>query len=273
MTGPEHASDLLQDFADLRGSDAPGRRSVILLEGATLVGRALDRGLVPRAVLCARGRHAQVLERIPAGVPVYIRSAAEIETLCGYAFHRGLLASADRPALPADPVIPGPGSGPLLVLPEINDPENLGSLLRTAAAFGVCGVLLGERCQTPFTRRVLRVSMGAALELPLAHSSDLAAGLARLRDQGVQLLASSARRGITPAELARCLPPGGPAPPRALLLGNEGHGLDPALGDLCHTWLRIPLGPAVSSLNVALAAGILLYELCGRGTEPRHPMD
>lgn len=163
------------------------------------------------------------------------------------------------------------GQGPLLVLPEINDPENLGSLLRTAAAFRVSGVLLGERCQNPFSRRVLRVSMGAALELPLSHSPDLAASLWSLRDQGVELLASSARRGIPPATLAGAGSP--TAPPRALLLGNEGQGLDPALGALCHHWLRIPLGPAVSSLNVALAAGILLYELCGRGTEPRHPLE
>jgi tRNA G18 (ribose-2'-O)-methylase SpoU len=193
-------------------------------------------------------------------VPVYKRTRAEIEALCGFHFHRGLLVSADCPVLPDVLEALPPGPAPLLVLPEINDPENLGSLLRTAAAFGVAGVLLGERCSTPFSRRVLRVSMGAALELPLVHTRNLRAELERLRGLGLVLLGSSARRGLPPAELELA-----DTAPRALLLGNEGQGLAGEYAELCHTLLRIPLGPAVSSLNVALAAGILLYELTGRG--------
>ena len=204
--------------------------------------------------------HEDVLTRVPSGIPVFRRSRAEVEALCGFRFHRGLLVSADCPVLPETLDTLPSGPAPLLVLPEINDPENLGSLLRTAAAFGVAGVILGERCPAPFSRRVLRVSMGAALELPLVHCRNLRTELERLRDLGLVLLGSSARRGLPPAELDLA-----DTTPRALLLGNEGQGLADEDAELCHTLLRIPLGPAVSSLNVALAAGILLYELTGRG--------
>ena len=258
---PEPANtDLLADFADLQHTKGPGRPGVMILEGATLIERALGRGLVPRAVLCEGTRHEDVLAQVPPGVPVFHRTRAELETLCGFRFHRGLLVSADCPVLPETLDTLPSGPAPLLVLPEINDPENLGSLLRTAAAFGVAGVLLGERCPAPFSRRVLRVSMGAALELPLVHCRNLRTELERLRDLGLVLLGSSARRGQPPAELDLA-----DTTPRALLLGNEGQGLATGYAELCHSQLRIPLGPAVSSLNVALAAGILLYELTGRG--------
>jgi tRNA G18 (ribose-2'-O)-methylase SpoU len=140
---------------------------------------------------------------------------------------------------------------------DIQDPTNLGTILRTAEAFGVAAVVLGGDGADPFSRRVLRVSMGAALQLPIAHSTDLASDLAVLRQrEKMSLIAAVADSTGEPFD--------GVDPPDrfAILLGNESSGLSPQWLDLCDRRVTIPMTPRADSLNVAVATGILLYHFC-----------
>ncbi|MCA9785883.1 MAG: RNA methyltransferase [Candidatus Cloacimonetes bacterium] len=263
MAEPPVIHPLLEPFRMMRNHRPEGGGAPMILEGPALLRRALEAGLTPSCVLCERGKHKDLLHSLESRIPLFEESAETIAALCGFNFHRGILATAPCPELPdrLDGLTAGPV--PLLVLPEINDAENLGSLLRAAAAFGVPAVLLGERCTTPFNRRSLRVSMGAAFELRLVHCRNLARELERLRELGLVLLGSSARQGQPPRSLELA-----PERPCALLVGNEGQGLSPESMAACDHLLRIPMASRVSSLNVAMATGILLYDLANRCAGP-----
>ncbi len=152
---------------------------------------------------------------------------------------------------------PGPGKRLMLVVAAgVQDPENLGSLLRSSAAFAADGVVLAGACADPFSRRVLRVSMGAALGMPLAHAPDAPSAVRSLEaDCDIECWATVLDPRAEPLDkLAR--------PWRlALLFGNEGHGLDPAGQHACRRRVTIAMPPGIDSLNVAVAAGIFLYHV------------
>jgi tRNA G18 (ribose-2'-O)-methylase SpoU len=149
----------------------------------------------------------------------------------------------------------GPGST-LLVCPQLDNPENLGAILRIADVFGVLGVVAGPRCPDPLSRRVLRVSMGMALRVPVVTPADLLAELGQLRTgHGYRLAAAVVAPGATP------LPCYEPPPRLAVLLGCEAHGLDPAWLRLCDDRVTIPMRPGAESLNVAVAAGIIVHHV------------
>jgi tRNA G18 (ribose-2'-O)-methylase SpoU len=137
----------------------------------------------------------------------------------------------------------------------VQDPTNLGSINRSAAAFGCASLVLGSQCADPFSRRVLRVSMGAALHLPIVESRDLAADLDVLRRADFTLVATVIDPTAEP--LATFQRP----EKLALLLGSEGHGLGPDWLSMCDRRVTIPMQLGIDSLNVAIAAAVFLYHL------------
>jgi tRNA G18 (ribose-2'-O)-methylase SpoU len=150
----------------------------------------------------------------------------------------------------------------IVVCEDINNAENLGSIVRVAAGFGVDAMLLGERCVDPFWRQCVRVSMGTLFALPLVQSDDLLADLERLRDSWKVEVA------------ATVLDPGGESlgnaelsPRMGLLFGGEAQGLTPAAIAACQRRITIPMKLGTDSLNVAVAAGIFLYHFCQEGEE------
>ncbi|MFV0445613.1 MAG: TrmH family RNA methyltransferase [Planctomycetaceae bacterium] len=144
----------------------------------------------------------------------------------------------------------------LVACPRMTDPDNLGSLIRLCRAFGVAGLLLGEGCCDPFSRRTLRVSMGNAFALPTVESTDLRRDLTRLRtDAGYHLSATVLDSSATPLHAAARLPRD------VLLLGNETHGLSSDWVEFCDRQLTIPMHGGTDSLNVSVAAGIFLHWL------------
>jgi len=193
----------------------------------------------------------------------------------GFNLHRGCLALAERPPArdwrdllvqggPKGPPLQGP---PLLVLEQIGNADNVGSIFRSAAAFGASAVLLGPGCADPLYRKAIRTSMAAALSLPFAEAAPWPDCLDRLGELGIATI------GLTPAASALPLadvvttlaaqPVGrvqgaGPALRVALLLGHEGDGLSAGALARCAHKARIPITGAVDSLNVAVAAAIAL---------------
>jgi tRNA G18 (ribose-2'-O)-methylase SpoU len=235
---------------------------LIALEGAFLIERAVELGIRLESLYCVPAREAWA-SALPGAAPPALRSEAEISKIAGYPFHRGAFALAHRPAELGASAALGEAQGPctILVLPEIGDPENLGSAFRNAAAFGCAALLLGPSGPDPLCRRVLRVSMGASLRMPWARLSgpEQLLELASLSGEGGPRAISAAACVLDPAaEDVR----GWMRPERlALVLGNEAFGLSGPWLEACGSRLTLPMMGGTDSLNVATAAAVFLYAL------------
>lgn len=142
----------------------------------------------------------------------------------------------------------------LVVLDAIQDPHNFGAIVRSAEVFGGNGVVIGERGQCEVTAHVARTSAGAVNHIPIAKTSDLAGALAQMKDNDIAIIGAEgdAEREVQEIDLHR---------PVAIVIGNEGRGLSPELKSACDELVRIPQIGTTESLNAAVAAGILCYEV------------
>lgn len=140
-----------------------------------------------------------------------------------------------------------------LVLETVQDPGNLGTIIRTAAAAGTEGLLLSSDSVDLENPKVLRASTGQWFRLPMAVSQNLEAEILQSKDQGMQIVATQPDAALTYWEIDFRVP-------TLILLGNEGAGLSASLINLADRQVRIPLCSGVESLNVAIAAALLLYE-------------
>lgn len=142
----------------------------------------------------------------------------------------------------------------LLILDKLQDPGNLGTLIRTADAVGVQGIILLEPCVDPFDPKTVRGTMGSLFTVPFTRTINGAETLARLADLGYRLVGADGRQGELPWSgnvLAGSV---------ALVLGNEARGLSPELRPHLHKYVRLPLRGHAESLNVSVAGGTLMYE-------------
>jgi tRNA G18 (ribose-2'-O)-methylase SpoU len=251
-------------------NDQPYRRRfegdrIVMVEGFVAIDRLLDSGLTVRSVLLAPSRvqrfetRAAILEA--AGVPVYVADREVITAVVGFDLHRGVIASATRPRPAATGDLVAEARR-LVVVEGLNDAENLGAIARAARAFGLDGLIADPTTTDAATRRTVRVSMGEILLLPVARPSvaewpDL---VDRLRRAGITTWA------MTPAPDADDLW-AVPVPDRlAVVLGAEGPGLSAHVLRRVDRRVRIPISPAVDSLNVAQAAAVTFAAISRPGT-------
>jgi 23S rRNA (guanosine2251-2'-O)-methyltransferase len=152
----------------------------------------------------------------------------------------------------------------VLVLDSLEDPQNLGTLLRSAEAAGVHGVLFPTRRQAPLSPAAVKASAGAVEHLLLCPVDDLAGALADLHGRGVRVVGSEADAPLTARETDL-------RGPLAVVVGSEGQGLGPAVRRRCDAFMRIPMRGAIGSLNAAVAGSILLFEAVAQrgGTDRR----
>jgi tRNA G18 (ribose-2'-O)-methylase SpoU len=236
------------------------QHDLFVAEGRLVVDRllALDRFTV-QSILVNRAAHDAMLERLArAGTDVYVASDETLSSLTGFNFHRGCLALAVRPA--PEPIEALEQASRVLALEGVTNPDNVGGLFRTAAAFGVDGVLLEPTAGDPLYRKAIRTSMGAALRLPFVRSVRWIDDLEHLRRVGFTIVALTPRPDAEP--LARFAATQHAHAPFVLLVGAEGPGLDAATLALADSTVRIPIDSEVDSLNVVVAAGIALERLC-----------
>ena len=283
-------------FANLRDRDLT-REGLLVAEGRLVVERLLAvAGRTPEGLpsagigtagkpellglVCPPPEEAEWQDKVAGRCPVLARTEADISGIAGFNFHRGVLAAARAPTLPAfetwweDCLGQAAGSGSharspsrLVLCPDLNDAENLGSIYRCASALGWDGVGIGAACTSPFSRRVLRVSMGNCLRLP-SFSLTADTDFSGLRRQGFVVVGTSIRPAARPlaelrqelCELARFNPPETPIR-IALIFGNEFSGLRPEQEAACDRLVTIPMHGGTDSLNVAVAAGIFMHEL------------
>lgn len=243
----------LADFRGLSDADVrPDRRGVLIAEGVSVVRRLLASSYRPRAVVGVDQRIAALAPDLGT-VPAYLMDKWALSELVGFRVTRGVLASADRgPAGSAAELLRRARRA--VLLEGLNDFENIGSVFRNAAAFGVEAVVLDPFCADPLYRRSVRVSMGHVLQVPFAVCPS---PVRVARAAGLTTLALTPRMVGTPLREVT-------VPDRwAIVLGAEGPGLAEASVEAADQAVRIPMAPAVDSLNVATAAAVAFAALTG----------
>ena len=260
----------LRVSVEAAGETAGAPHGRFIVEGALAVARLVGSSYPVRSVLIADRRYRAtepLLAGLDPSVPRYVATQAILNTVAGFNLHRGVVASAARLPWPQPAEVLAAARRVLIIEGGV-DHENLGSLFRNAAAFGVDGVVLDPTCADPFYRRAVRVSMGHVLRMPIARSIDLPATIRSMQTDGWVVLA------LTPSAVSVPLP----ALPKAVLepdarvavlVGAEGPGLTPGALDAADLHVRIEMSDGVDSLNIATAAAIALHHLPHRSERSR----
>ncbi|OQP21832.1 MULTISPECIES: TrmH family RNA methyltransferase [Geobacillus] len=225
-----------------KGRDETG---LFLLEGFHLVEEAVKSN-APLVELMVDERTA-----IPPGwdvsVPVVIVTEAVMKAISSTETPQGIAAVCRK--LPAELE----GVKTALLIDAVQDPGNLGTMIRTADAAGIDAVILGEGCADVYNPKVVRATQGSLFHLPVVKG-DLVQWIARFKEQGIPVYGTALENAVD----YRTVPPSSSF---ALLVGNEGSGVRPDLLRLTTENVYIPIYGQAESLNVAVAAGILLYSL------------
>jgi 23S rRNA (guanosine2251-2'-O)-methyltransferase len=191
-------------------------------------------------------------------IPVHHRPREQLEKLAGAARHQGVAALYEAPPMAAEHELPGlleqaGGEALVLVLDGVTDPHNLGACLRSAAAAKVTAVIVPKDRAVGLTPVVRRASAGGADRVPLVAVTNLARTLRELKDAGVWItgLAGDTAQSLYELDLKG---------PVALVLGSEGEGMRRLTRETCDYVAKIPMPGAMESLNVSVAAGVVLFE-------------
>jgi 23S rRNA (guanosine2251-2'-O)-methyltransferase len=194
-----------------------------------------------------------------AGVKVSFRTREQLTAMAGSPEHQGVVARVasaeyvDLEDLLTAPVASGRPAF-LLALDQVQDPRNLGAILRTAEALGVHGVVIPKHHAVGLTDAAARTAMGAIERLPVARATNLVAAIEKIKESGIWVYGAAADEGVAPwaADLSG---------PVCLVMGSEGEGLRPLVARACDALLTIPMVGPVESLNVAAATAVLCYEV------------
>ncbi|HUR95529.1 MAG TPA: RNA methyltransferase [Gemmatimonadales bacterium] len=259
MTASQDAAllTMIRDLGRRRGRE---RRGLALAEGIRLVEEALAAGVAVRGAAVSPALEAtprgQALKSALGcrGVRLADVTTPELDALADTEHPQGVVAVIEPRAWALQDV-PTPPGAVLLVLDAVQDPGNVGTILRTALGLGAVGVVTLKGTAELTNPKVLRGSMGASFRLP-AVASETQGLLSWARERGVELWVAAADG----APIRRALDRSGRAPV-AIVVGNEGAGVGPELAAVAARRVAIPLVPAAESLNVAVAAAILLYEV------------
>jgi len=194
-----------------------------------------------------------------AGVKVSYRTRDQLTAIAGSPHHQGVVARVasteyvDLSELDRIPRERGEAAF-FLALDQVQDPRNLGALLRTADVFGVHGVIVPKHHQVGVTSAAARTAMGAVESVAVARETNLVGALETLKKSGVWIHGAVLSGGVSPwaADLSG---------PICLVLGGEGEGLRPLVARACDVLLSIPMAGQVGSLNVSAAGAVLCYEV------------
>jgi tRNA G18 (ribose-2'-O)-methylase SpoU len=232
----------------------------VIVEGRIALERALGCGWRPRSIVATRSTLEALETVIPEGVEVLELDAASLRELVGFDFHRGCLAAFERPPATGHPSaelvaqLRSGGRSTIVVAHGLADPSNVGAIARTARALEAGLLVVDAHGADPYARRAIRASMGHVFCLPVVQSPDLPGTLAFVRRElGAHVVAATTGGDAQPLRMKR------PADHVVVLLGNEGAGLPAALIAAADECVTIEMAPAVDSLNVATALGILLW--------------
>jgi len=227
------------------------------VEEALAAGRPLDR------IVVARGRHGERVAEVvrlakSRGVPVRFEDRHQLDRLAGTREHQGIAAlAAAKPVVELEDLLvsnKGNTNGLLVLLDGIEDPHNLGAIVRSALAASAQGVVIPERRAAGLSDTVERASAGALAHLPIARVKNLVRAMEQIKEAGHWLvgLDERAKKSYTEVDLKGSI---------GIVLGREGEGLHELTRKRCDFLVSIPTAGPVRSLNVSVAAGIMLFEV------------
>jgi len=249
----------LEWYQTLRRTEEHEQAGVLVATNAKVVKRLLASSFTVVSALLTPAwweKLEPALRARPEDICIYLAPQALLETITGYKMHQGALALAKIPPQRDLATLLATSPRPLLLAAAegIASAENLGAIVRSAAAFGAHFVICGETCGSPFQRRAVSGSMGSLFEQPVVQVDNLVNTLLTLRAQGVRCLAAHPRPG---AKQLGAVDLRGDC---CLVFGAEGPGLTPAVLAACDDLVEIPMPSHMNSLNVASAAAVFLYE-------------
>lgn len=227
--------------------DRKGRREsgLFLVEGRKMVEEALASAFPVDALLVDDARTAEF--PLPADLPVFAMPAHVLSAVCDTKTPQGIAAIVHQADVPLNGMR-------FVALDGVQDPGNVGTIIRTADAAGFDGILLSAQCADVFSPKVLRATMGSVFRMALRVTDDLPGLLTALREAGASVVSSQLD--------------GEPFYARAplgerfvLVIGNEGNGISAAVQAMATHRLKLPMRGGAESLNAAVAAGIMMYEL------------
>lgn len=241
----------VQEFLTLRNK-ATGNS--ILCDSEKVVTKLFDSGLEIEKVFVTSSYYAEHKDLLKNRVPselVFVAEKNIIEQVIGYKLHHGVMARAKCPAQASVNAL----GDRIVVLNGVTSPENVGAIVRSAAAFGVTSIITDEKSASPLLRRAIRVSMGNIFFMNTHSSNELLSTLHELSQLGYAVFGTANREDsilltdiVFPQKLA-------------MVIGSEGHGMDDEIASYCDKTLKIQVDEKVAHLNAAMAASIFLYHL------------
>ena len=255
MTITSRQNPLVARFRDAAHGDAG---DVMLLDGAHLVADAIAAELrIDLAAVTPASRERPEVQQLiaalaDAGVSVATVAQPVMDAVSPVRSSSGIVALAGRPVFHAERMYAG--ATPLVAVAiDVQDPGNVGAIVRVAEAAGATGVVAAGASANPFGWKALRGSMGSALRLPTFAGTDPSSAVADARRRGCRIVATAPRDGTSVFALDL-------KGPTAVLIGGEGPGVPASLADAADERVTIPMQAPVESLNAAVTAAVILYE-------------
>ena len=235
----------IQTWRSLKEKKGRDEQQAFLVEGVRMVREALASSFTVKALLLRENSDPGFA--VPAGIPVYLLPSHVFQSVCDTKTPQGIAAVLELRTRSAS-------GNRLLALDGVQDPGNVGTIIRTADAAGFDGVLLSSDCADIFSPKVLRSTMGSIFRLGFSFPASLPGTLEKLKADGFSILSSQLdgepfydRKDVSSSFV--------------LIIGNEGNGISEAVKAAATHRLRLPMRGGAESLNAAVAAGIMMYDL------------
>ena len=241
----------VRQWAKLLSAKGRMQQGLFLAEGEHMAGEALREGAADR-LLIDEARIERYQAFIQSGLPVTLLPSAVLLKLCDAKTPQGILAICALSRLPQATLT---ACGRAVALNAVQDPGNVGTILRTIDAAGFDTLIVDSKTADPLNPKAMRASMGAVFRVPVIQTSDLAGALKRLSDHDI--IAGHLEGDDFYSQTFFDQPP-------CLLIGNEGAGIDPALLPFVTRKVRLPMPGKAESLNAGVAAAIMMYEFVRR---------
>ena len=239
----------VQRLRSLKDAKARRETGLFLVEGEVMIREALGCGL-KLIELAAEEAHADFAQAVCGGARGFIVTRSLLETICDTRTPQGVCAAFEQPEPVALEALPER----IVALDGVQDPGNLGTIWRTADAAGFQALLLGAGGADPLSPKVQRAAMGSGFRVPFCSAPELAEALLQLRQRGYRVFASDLH-----GEDFYARPDAGEK--FVLVIGNEARGISDAVREAADCRVKLPMRGGAESLNAAVAAGIMMYEL------------
>jgi tRNA G18 (ribose-2'-O)-methylase SpoU len=248
-------------FRSLKGKGGPFAKGLFIAESEKIVRKVLESSIEIVSAYLTEEHFENLRPLFDArndSTDVFFASKEEMEKVVGYPLHQGIMLACripgNRPFITAAQEWKSPWMA--VALDTIADAENMGAIIRNAAAFGASAVIVDDQSCNPWLRRSVRVSMGTIVGLPIIRVPDLAESLRALKStRNVRIIGAALR--VDSLDLSEVTPSGN----TILVFGSEGWGLRESVAQECDILARIPMADGIDSLNVAIASGIFMHHL------------